>query len=72
MCVCVCVGDCRQLLNERHEFDVITKWTLSLDGTVFAFSRDDGVIVYLVSPQVCCVVVVAYLWRGCSLFVAWL
>ena len=42
-----------QLLNERHEFDVITKWTLSLDGTVFAFSRDDGVIIYLVSPQVC-------------------
>ncbi len=44
---------CRvQLLFERHEFDVITKWTISADSTVFAFSRDDGVIVYLVSPEV--------------------
>jgi hypothetical protein len=41
------------LLNERHDFDEITKWTLSLDGSVFAFSREDGVNVYLVSPQVC-------------------
>ena len=41
-----------QLLCELHEYDFITRWTLSDDKRVFAFSRDDGVVVYLVSPHV--------------------
>jgi hypothetical protein len=35
-----------------HEFGTIVRWTLSDDKRVFAFSRDDGVVVYIVSKAV--------------------
>lgn len=34
---------------ESHEYEVITKWTVSRDGKIFAFSIGEDVIVYLVT-----------------------
>jgi hypothetical protein len=50
----VCGGVCEQTLCEVHDFDLITRWTLSSDGQVFAFSREDNIVVYLVSAKVGC------------------
>jgi hypothetical protein len=36
---------------EAHEYEVITRWTVSRDGRIFAFSVDEDVIVYLVTEQ---------------------
>lgn len=47
LCGCVCA----QLHYESHEYENITKWTVSRDGKIFAFSVDEDVIVYLVTEQ---------------------
>ena len=41
----------RQFDIANHGYDVITKWTVSKDGKVFAFCVDEEVIVYLVTLQ---------------------